>query len=322
MEQADIQGASAGASRTSLRGVAAICTKNRPLEIAESVTAVHRVSPGTVAMVIDASESTASEEVCARLAEETPGLKVDYHRAIEPGTARQRNQAVEICREQGIDVIHFLDDDTEVLDGYFEAIEGRFAREPELMGIGGIILNQPPLTYPRIKRFFQLAGRPGQVLRSGRNSLGQYPDAKADDKLDWLVGCSMSFRMSAFEDGLRFDGRLKGYSLGEDLDLSFRLSREHPIAVEPAATCYHHMTSTGRHPMRSHAHDRTVFTHRWVIEQKKLGLSMPLFWWSVLGDCLLHAGHGIVGRSGGSWDQALGVVDGVREILRSGSGAA
>lgn len=302
-----------------ITGLVAICTKNRPQEIVDCVTAIQRIAPDVPVMLVDASDTNATMQACeSPLRERFPGLKLHYHSAIRPGIAHQRNQAIDLGRELNIDVIHFIDDDTEVCDGYFQAIEGRFAAEPKLMGIGGVILNMEPRTHVRLRRIFYLAGRPGQVLPSGRNLVGQYPDANADDRVDWIVGCSMSYRMTAFDER-RFDPRLEGYSLGEDLDFSFRLSREHPIAVEPTATCVHHMASTERYPMRSHARDRTVLTRRWVGEQRQFGMSMPLFWWSVIGDGTLHAAHGLLARDPTSLDQVRGVLDGVRDILQSRS---
>jgi GT2 family glycosyltransferase len=219
------------------------------------------------------------------------------------------------CRDLGAEVVHFIDDDTEVAAGYFNAIERRLREDPDVMGVGGVIVNQPPLKYVRIKSFFMLLSRrPGAVLRSGRPTLGQYPGARRASRVEWLSGCSMSFRMAAFDE-VAFDGRLQGYSLGEDYDFGFRLSRKHRLAIEPAATCIHHLTPTARGTMRAHARQRTCLTHRRVREYRQLGLSPTAFWWSVFGDFLTHAVHGVLRADVESLQEARGVLDGVLAVV-------
>jgi len=239
-----------------------------------------------------------------------------YRRASRPGLARQRNEAIGICRELGVQIVHFIDDDTEVSDGYFDAIERRCRTDPTAMGVGGIILNQQTVNYVTLKSFFLLwSHRRGSVLKSGRNILGQYPGTLATDPVEWLNGCSMSFRMSVFDEAM-FDDDMQGYSLGEDYDFSFRVSRKHRLVVEPAATCIHHLTPTMRGSVRTHARQATEATHRWVIAHRELGMSPVAFWWSTLGDFLLRAGHGVVCAKRESLQEAIGVVDGVAGIVR------
>lgn len=299
------------------RGIAVICTKDRPDEIKMSCTAVYAASPSIPILVVDASMTEATRYVCDSMSTRYGrSLKLLYRRAHQSGLARQRNEAIGICRDLGVELIHFIDDDTEVLGGYFDAIEDRFRKEPAVFGVGGIVINQLPVTFLTLKRLFLLGSRRhGAVLRSGRNMMGQYPNTLATDHVDWLGGCSMSYRLSAF-DGIMFDGRLTGYSLGEDYDFSFRLSRRHRLVVEPSATCIHHLTPTVRGSMRTHAQQRTQLTHRWVGEHRSFGMSRLAFWWSTLGDFLLRMGYGVLRLDRETLLEALGVLDGVRAILR------
>ncbi len=183
------------------------------------------------------------------------------------------------------------------------------------MGVGGIIVNQLTVNYVTLKSFFLLwSHRRGSVLRSGRNTLGQYPGTLATDRVEWLNGCSMSFRITVFDEAT-FDDSLQGYSMGEDYDFSFRVSRTHKLVVEPAATCIHHLTPTMRGSARTHARQATEATHRWVIAHKELGMSPVAFWWSTLGDFLLRVGHGVICAKGESLQRAMGVIDGVTGIV-------
>ncbi len=282
-----------------------------------SCLAAHAASPSIPILVIDASTTEATRYVCEGIARRPESsLNLIYRRASQPGLTHQRNEAVGICRELGAKLVHFIDDDTEVLAGYFDAVERRFHQDPTVMGVGGIIINQPLVKYLTIKSFFLMGSRrPASVLRSGRPVLGQYPGARATARVEWLSGCSMSFRITAFDDQM-FDSRLQGYSLGEDYDFGFRLSRKHRLAIEPMATCIHHLTPTARSSMRTHARQRTKATHDWVCEHSAFGLSRTAFWWSTFGDFLLHAVNGTLRANVVSLREAQGVIDGVIAIAR------
>lgn len=300
------------------RSMVVICTKDRPDDIEMSCAAAYAASPTIPLLVLDASTTDATREVCERLRKlHDPHLKLIYRRARRAGLARQRNDAIELCRDLDVEIVHFIDDDTEVLPGYFDAIERRFAREVTVMGVGGIVVNQPVFDYLAIRSFFLLRSRRrGSGLRSGRKMLGQYPGAQESDHVEWLIGCSMSYRMTVFNE-IKFDDRLEGPSLGEDFDFSFRLSRIHRLAVEPAARCVHHVTSAARSTKRSTAHERILNVYRRVIEQQDLGMSRAAFWWATFGDIVLHAGNWLVLRKDGARDELRGIFDGVIDIIRT-----
>jgi GT2 family glycosyltransferase len=294
-----------------------ICTKDRPEDIGRSCAAAHAIAPLTPIVVVDASSGEATERVCEQFAPENGSAgRLIYHRASRSGLARQRNEAIELCRKLGVEIVHFIDDDTEVLESYFEAIERRFAQDPTVMGLGGIIVNQPVFSYLPLRSFFLLRSRRrGVVLRSGRNMLGQYPGTDASDPVEWLNGCSMSYRMAAFEE-LRFDDRLQGPSLGEDYDFSFRLSRTHKIAVEPAARCIHHLTENVRSSRRATAREGAENTYRWVRENRALGASPAAFWWATFGEVIIHVAAGLACRRRESFQEIAGIFDAVGAIVR------
>lgn len=297
-------------------GVVVICTKDRAEEVETACSAVHDASPSMPILVMDASTTEATRHICERIAYQ-PSVRLIYRRARQSGLARQRNEAVGVCRELGVEVVHFIDDDTEVSAGYFDAIEGRFREDSTVMGVGGIILNQPPADHLMIKSFFLLRShRRGSVLPSGRAMMGQYPGSRAGDSVDWLSGCSMSYRIGVFADVL-FDSRLEGYSLGEDYDFGFRLSRIHRLVVEPGATCVHHVTQVSRNSVRAVAQEGTVTVHRWVEENRELGMSRPAFWWATLGEVMLHTASWLLRGDHDALQETRGVLDGVFDIVRN-----
>jgi len=84
----------------------------------------------------------------------------------------------------------------------------------------------------------------------------------------------------------RFDDRLEGYSLDEDLDLSYRVGAQKRLMIVPAAIVHHHESEKERAGLRDYTHDRLV--HRYWFLEKNLRhpLRKAAFWWSTAGRLL------------------------------------
>jgi len=301
---------------TAIRAAVVICTRNRPLDVAKACEAACRDGQCRILIVVDASSDDETEKVLAHIGQLHSLVEVHYVRADKPGLAKQRNQGAAYCRSLGVTIMHFIDDDTEVLPDYFGAIEARFADDPTLAGVGGIIENQPTVPVRLLKRAFGLwSPYQGSILRSGRNVDGQFPNVLNNGRApQYLCGCSMSYRTEIVLH-FRFDDRLEGYSLGEDFDFGYRVSRDLPLAFEPSARCLHHLTPVNRLTAEKNAYLRTVVVYSWVLEHRSDGMSVGAFWWSVLGDLLLHAAAGLFIRRGSGMQQAKGILLGIITIV-------
>lgn len=290
-----------------------ICTRERPELLAECLAALRGQGDPLDVVVVDASSSDASAVVC----HDQPGLRVT-RRTAEPGLARQRNLGVDEARRLGADVVLFVDDDVVVEPNYVAAVLAAFAEHPDVAGVGGVVVDEPPVGLVFVKRIFRLwSNRPGAVLPSGRNVLGHHPHGTFPRRVDWLSTSSASLRLSLVAD-LRFDERLAGYSYGEDLDLTFRLSRRHPLLVIADARAHHSRSQLNRPAPAALARRKTVLLHAWVSEQRGNGLRRRWFWWSALGEVLINTGAALVGRRA-AWGTARGTVTGCVHIWRHGS---
>lgn len=306
-----------------MRPAVVICTKDRPERVRAVCNNIARERPDAFLVIVDASVDTATQNVCREVSQSHEKLDLRWVKAPRPGLARQRNHAVSVCKEAGISIVHFLDDDVEVLPGYFAAIERRFVSDPELMGVGGCVQNQRVEKHDRFNRIFLLSGRdPYTVLKSGRVVNPQpahgAPRRSRFDRVDWLQGFAMSYRIDAFA-SCAFDERLSGYSFGEDRDFTFRLSRSHAIAVEPEARCLHHRAPENRLNSERFGFESTVLLHAWVREHRHHGLSLIAFYWALLGDLLRHLiaiPTRQPGRAGDSWPYVKGVLRGLRVLRR------
>jgi GT2 family glycosyltransferase len=106
-------------------------------------------------------------------------------------------------------------------------------------------------------------------------------DITAPIDVDWLSGCSMSFRRRVF-DRLRFDEGLPGYGLGEDVDLTYRVAQMGRLVVTPAARLQHLQSPTNRLDAVRYTRDELITRARRV-RHRTGRLRMRAFWWSVIG---------------------------------------
>jgi GT2 family glycosyltransferase len=260
-------------------------------------------------VVVDASDGDETENLCREMGRTS--LDILYCRAKSPSSARQRNEGADICRELGVEVIHFFDDDTDVKPGYLDAIERRFRMDIRIDGVGGIneSLKLPRKSFFTSMFFLNGHGR-SRVLRSGRNIDGQTEDVKNVEDVDWLSGCAMSYRAKVFERH-RFDDRLNGWSWGEDFDFGFRVSRTGHLVVEPEARCNHHMSPLNRYSQERLGRESTILMYCWVKEQRSNGMSLTLFWWSVIGELSMRIVRGAKASRRDELSRVRGILDGL-----------
>ena len=272
------------------RRLVVICTRNRPDDLSQALKHVRAIDAQIPVLVADASDDRARADVAAVTDATDHCVLV----ACRPGLARQRNQALDSIRSHRPDttVVHFIDDDTEVLPGYFDEIDRTFTEDADLAGVGGVVLRQARPRHVRAKSLFFLYSRqPGVVLPSGRSTIGHYDGDEAPDP-EWLPGCAMSYRLALVGD-TSFDGRLEGYSYGEDMYFSYALGERHRLAIAPKAQVFHRLSPQNRLSRNRLAGDRVVLLHRFVRENHDRGMRTSAFWWSVLGDVVLRTIDGV-----------------------------
>lgn len=249
-----------------MKDVLVICTRNRPADMKrclESVLQLRRMP--SALLVVDSSDSGETKAVSSEY-RSLRGLPFLEYIHTAPGLTLQRNVALE--RVQGdFDVVHFVDDDVEVESGYVEELMKAFELDSSLVGAGGLIKGG---NRKRATLFARLGGRdsihPGRVLPTGFN-IGAH-ETPFDVDVDWLPGCSMSFRLGKIE-GLEFDERRVGYAIGEDADFGLRASARGKLRHVHTARLYHHQSPVNRHKRPLLV--RMAVAHRWSLAEDKLG---------------------------------------------------
>lgn len=289
-----------------------VCTRNRPGELRRCLHSVRQQTrlPRHI-LLVDGSDGHETQQLIEELnAAETFPEPVAYVRTT-PGTARARNLGISLTRGP---IIHFIDDDVWLDPEYFAGILQVFARDgaSEVGGVSGVISNLSERGPNRIERWLLLDGvKSGAVLPSGRNVLVYAADRELE--VEWLPGCTMSFRREPLERE-RFDSQLVGYSLGEDIDTSYRIGQRHRLLVTPNARVEHFMSPVGRLDFRARTQMEILNRYRRV--QAGTGqLRLWAFWWSVLGQLVYFAGLTIVKASRHWALQTLATLSAITRIL-------
>jgi GT2 family glycosyltransferase len=309
-----VTGPTHGGTGSSISSMLVICTRNRPEDLENALQHVEATAPRLPVLVADASTSPA----LARVEELVKASEQSTLLTCRPGLARQRNQAMDWIRAQrpDIDVVHFIDDDCEPAPGYFEEIDAVFAARPEVAGVGGVLTNHPTPRFIGLKTMFRLySATPGRVLSSGRSTMAHYQDDPPEHPERLSGGC-MSYRLPLV-DGIRFDDRLEGYSIGEDLYFSYAVSRRHPLAVTDKALMVHNASQVNRITKPELALERLRLAHRWVRENRQNGLRPSHFWLSVVGEVLMRVIGGAAERNRYEISEGLAIARAAAITLRS-----
>lgn len=219
-----------------------ICTRNRVDDLRrclDSVAAQSRL-PDCV-IVVDSSDTDATRRVTEAFANRT-GPAVRYVRTA-PGLTLQRNVGLDHLAAS-TDVVHFVDDDTVLESGYLCEILAVFETRPDIGGVGGrdVRLPEPDPVWYRCL-FLLNSRRQGVLLRSGVNV--QSATGDSERLVDWLSGCSMSYRCRIIG-GMRFDESRSGVGPAEDVDFSARVAERARLVWTPLARLEHRLSPVNR----------------------------------------------------------------------------
>lgn len=242
-----------------------ICTKDRPEALENAINSIQSQThlPSRV-LVVDSSSDLRSFEVIEYFMANSR-LKLQHIKS-KPGLTFQRNLGIENLLAS-TDVVHFLDDDIELMPNYLEEILSCFQRNQLALGVGGSIQNLP---IHRIALRNRLVGldsiHQGRVLRSGLNILNF--TGSFDRSVDWFSGCSMSFRREVFSYAL-FDERRTGNGVGEDVDFCLRVKEFGEIIWTPTAKLFHFQSPINR--LNAESNRMAALNHKLRLASDGLG---------------------------------------------------
>lgn len=289
-----------------------ICTKDRPYELKRCLEALacQEVSADRI-LIVDSSASI-------ELQNEHAGESKVVHLAAPAGLTIQRNIGLSHLLPD-TEVVHFMDDDVVPGPGYLGRMVAAFEDHDAAAGAGGCITNLPTHVPWLIERFFCLNSRhQGTLLKSGIN-IHSF-DGESYRSVDWLSGCCMSYRVDRIQ-GLRFDERRVGNSLGEDVDFSARARTRGPLIWVPGAEVAH-LQSTVNRDTAARVTRRNV-AHRWQLAADEIG-GVKKGWvvYATIGVIIINLSRALLRRSRSRLLRAQAAALGLLDLMRGGEQCA
>ena len=232
--------------------------------------AARQSAPPTKIIVIDASPNweESRRKVITEIAVDHPKITWLYRQASFPSTTVQRNHGVGLATS---DVIFFLDDDSLMYPDCAAEIMSLYDADKnrEIAGIQAADAPSPPkglagqkkkqsktVHAPKLGRLTKFLYQ--RILLMDAEKLfipydGIYPDSTLVGGLSNLNifpvklfnGYRMTFRREFIEKE-HFDPLLRYYAAGEDLDLSYRISRHGGLFESRKAKLHHFKSESGR----------------------------------------------------------------------------
>jgi glycosyltransferase involved in cell wall biosynthesis len=287
-----------------------IVTKDRPVPLARALESAARALPADCeAIVVDGDRNGSAELVIEEIRTRYPRLNV-RRIASDPGAAHQRNVGIDAASG---DVVVYVDDDCTFEPGLFEALDAAYS-DPRVVGATGRV--EQPLRarlandpHSRLRRLLLGGGRQGSMSSFGFRR--PIVDVQEPRDVEFMPGPLMSARREIAAE-VRFDERLVAYSLVEDDDFAYRVSRRGRIRYEPAAVVEHHELRWRERDQREM--DRLQVVNRTYLFRKNFAQTLR----ARIGFAALLAllcGHRILNRE---WSGLRGLLEGMRHVRRSG----
>ncbi len=261
-----------------------IPTLNRNKEILEFVkTLRNQTQQAHELVVVDAGTKSGLE---LSLQNALKGSEIDLKYATsEAGTSLQRNVAIDICSG---DILFFFDDDILLEPEYIAETMKCFEikHTPIVGGVLGTFTSSYKTS--KAKEFYS------KIFRLTHSIDGNAAKLMATGAVQWLIkpseivrvpvcsGGRVAYRRECFDEE-RWATFLPGYTMSEDVEISFRLSKKWTLLQNPDALLYHDKSDSGRNSQGDRfarlIYSRFYFFHNHRLKTPKN--LMAFAWWNI-----------------------------------------
>ena len=201
-----------------------------------------------------------------------------------PGLTKQRNIGIS---KATCGIIGFIDDDVVFDKNYLYEVASCFEKNKNVFGITGNIINFPKKNnwekiYSKIFMFMNTSNT-GDITKAG---FPNFLNKHITDKNQYtriLSGCNMFYRKQIFDVYL-FDEYFEGYSLLEDVEFSYRISKKYKLMYNSAAKLVHNHSPSQRVNL-NRFFEMMVLNHDYVFKKlvKTSDIDLLCHWWGNVG---------------------------------------
>ena len=234
-----------------------IASHQRPDSLGKTLGAIFESSllPSKI-IICDSSDDENHQLVRQQIeaAERYLGIRLELIRSEIPSAAMQRNMAIELVDLSQYDYVQIIDDDTRPTRNHNKKIVDFLHLELDFVGASGCtpstktektLASLPQAAAAFAFRLFGLEGKKeGSVTLACVGLPVGSSNEKTHVETEWLYGCA-TWRSKVLED-IRFNDRLRGGSLFDDVELSVRAAQKGKLAVIPSAVLEHDLSPIGR----------------------------------------------------------------------------
>ena len=250
----------------------AICTRNRHEDLwncLKSIGIQKNVGNDLFDVMIVDDGDTSKEwiESAGKLLPDNMVLSYYRKPKEDAGLLKSRLLSVDLARNE---LLLFLDDDVECEEDYFYQLKKTFQLYPDAVGISGADQGFVSSTKGRMLAVVSGQGHPsvGKLSWGGfASSMNRWNKSKVIFETEFLHGCNMCYRKSALREVQAVDW-LNGYSLGEDLYLSFLAGHYGKMYVNPELKLVHHGSPTSRDKREIVAYTK-ILNHYYLLQLNK-----------------------------------------------------
>ncbi len=251
------------------------------------------------------------------------GISLIYRRSAA-GTSLQRNIALDLMSG---DYVALCDDDLLLEPTFIERCLECFAL-PHSPPVGCVLgtFTSPPRPRGWQQRWFHTFGMttsvPGDeawMTRAGGVRWLIEPSRVV--RVPVASGGRTVYRAACF-DGVRFDEFLPGYTLAEDVELSWRIGQRWSIVQTPYARCFHKRADGGRVDYGDRV-SRLLYSQYYFFKKhvKKDPRSLGAFAWTQIGTTVFYTGVGALRAPKGEKLRVVrGIARGYRRVARDLAG--
>jgi glycosyltransferase involved in cell wall biosynthesis len=267
-----------------------IPTRNRDEDLEESLASIRKqtILPIEI-IVVDDSDNLRTRNLVEQLGKDFfhQGILLKYLRGNE------QNRSISAARNLGAkestgEVTFFIDDDVILDNRYIEKILEVYNEYPDALGVQGDMVLPP-------------GARRNSVLGNALDKVLFQPHSEKDSckvhaagmsfpspltriiRSQWLTGTQSSYKREVLKD-FKWDTNLKGYSLCEDMDISYRIQKCHPdsLYATPHARVLHKFSPVARIDTRELIYVGVAYpTYIFFKDMKQTPLNMMIFVWGI-----------------------------------------
>jgi glycosyltransferase involved in cell wall biosynthesis len=244
-------------------------------------------------IVVDDSDDSGSRE----LIEEVRDAFLSREISLKYLRGNEKNRSISAARNIGAknssgDIICFLDDDVILDKAFIKEILRNYANS-DVKGAQGYITNVSPYSALSNALNKVCLGFPRDFFEPNKCQAFPfsypYPLTRVIE-CEWLVGADSSYKKEIFKQ-FEFDENLKGFSLCEDVDLSYRVQMRfpHTLYMSPDAKIVHKNSPVARTPRKDLADTLVAYPCYFFYKniRQTLKNNMIFYWGFFVGKFIL-----------------------------------